>query len=181
MNRIAVTLARLGSRKDDPDRRLTRILMVIVFLLFGYQSSLNYEIRSIIPFINHRTAILWIYPAWDIGGSWMPGAAEWLLGLLILLGFWNRRLGIAGSVGACLLLASTLTILVPGPGAAFTAGTGNTAMPQARFLVEDVVLLLASLSLLRRDWLRLAQSRTASPKSAPQQHSPQNEIASEIL
>jgi uncharacterized membrane protein YkgB len=181
VNRIAVALAWLGFRSDDTDDRLIRILMVVAFLLFGYQSSLNCEIASIFPLVSHRTAILWMYPAWGIGSSWISGATEWLLGLLILLGFWNRRLGIAGSVGAALLLVSTLTFLVPGSGPAFASGTENSPMPHARFLVEDVALLLASLALLRSDWLRLMHSRAASPKSTPRQPSPQDEIAAQIL
>jgi uncharacterized membrane protein YkgB len=42
-----------------------------------------------------------MYPAFGIrGATYFLGVAEWTFGLLLFLGFWNKRLGILGALGA---------------------------------------------------------------------------------
>jgi uncharacterized membrane protein YkgB len=85
--------------------------------------------------------------------------AEWLFGLLLFLGFWNKKLGILGALGSCVSFLGTITIIpfFPNGWAAsaggFPAMTGNVA-----FLMKDVVLLAVSIYLLRQDVLRVASA-----------------------
>jgi uncharacterized membrane protein YkgB len=79
----------------------------------------------------------------------------------MFLGFWNKKLGILGDLGACFSFIATVTIIpfMPDGWAAsaggFPAMTGNVP-----FLMKDVVLLAVSVYLLKQDVAR------ASPPEA---------------
>jgi len=150
----------MGLLKDDLDYHLMRASMVLIFALFGYQKWFEYEAQVLIPYISHGPLIFWLYPAFGIrGATFFLGVAEWLFGLLLFLGFWNKKLGILGALGSCASFVGTITIIpfFPDGWAAsaggFPAMTGNVA-----FLMKDVVLLAVSVYLLRQDVLRVASA-----------------------
>ena len=156
MDALTHILARLGLLRDDLDYHAVRVSMVLTFLLFGYQKWFEYEAQTLIPFISNGPLISWMYPVFGIrGASSFLGVAEWLICALLLLGFWNKRLGILGALGSCASFVATVTIIpfMPNGWAAsaggFPAMTGNVP-----FLMKDVVLLAASFYLLRQDTLR---------------------------
>jgi uncharacterized membrane protein YkgB len=106
-----------------------------------------------------------MYPVFGIrGASWFLGVSEWLFGALLFLGFWNKKLGILGALGSCVTFLMTVTIIpfMPDGWAAsaggFPAMTGNIP-----FLMKDVVLVAASVYLLKQDVVRvsLCATRTA--------------------
>src|ERR1700678_3071449 len=100
MNFITNMLVRIGILKDDLDYRLIRASMVIVFLFFGYQKWFAYEAQVLIPYISNGPLISWLYPVFGIrGASWFLGVSEWLICLLLFLGFWNKTLGALGALG----------------------------------------------------------------------------------
>jgi uncharacterized membrane protein YkgB len=159
-------LARSGLLAKDLDYHLIRASMVAIFVLFGYQKWFEYEAQVLIPFISNGPLIFWLYPAFGVhGASWFLGVAEWLFGALLFLGFWNKRLGILGAIGSVITFVMTVTIIpfIPNgwdPVAGFPAMTGNVA-----FLMKDLVLLAASIYLLKQDVVRVsleANSSTAS-------------------
>jgi uncharacterized membrane protein YkgB len=96
-----------------------------------------------------------MYPVFGVrGASWFLGVAEWLFGALLFIGFWNKRSGIVGAIGSTVTFVMTITIIPFIPNgwdqvAGFPAMTINVA-----FLVKDVVLLAASIYLLKQDVLR---------------------------
>jgi uncharacterized membrane protein YkgB len=73
--------------------------MVIIYFLFGYQKSFNYEVQGLVPFFCAR-----IFDLLDAsrlrneGSTCLLGISEWLFGALLLAGFWNRKLGFLLSV-----------------------------------------------------------------------------------
>ena len=88
------------------------------------------------------------------------GVAEWTFGLLLLLGFWNKQLGILGALGACFTFIATSTIIPFMPdGWAPSAGGFPAMTEKVAFLMKDLVLLAASFYLLRQDVLRAASAR----------------------
>ena len=97
------------------------------------------------------------------GASWFLGVSEWLFGTLPFLGFWNKRLGILGALGSTVTFLMTVTIIpfMPNgwdPVAGFPAMAGNVP-----FLMKDIVLLAASIYLLKQDVVRLLEAeRTVS-------------------
>jgi uncharacterized membrane protein YkgB len=151
-------LRRSGLLAEDLDYQIIRASMVIIFLFFGYQKWWAYEAERLVPFISNGPLISWMYPAFGYrGASWFLGASEWTFGALLLAGFWDKRLGILGALGSTVTFIMTVTIIpfMPDgwdPVAGFPAMTGNVP-----FLMKDVVLLAASVYLLRQDVLRVSK------------------------
>jgi uncharacterized membrane protein YkgB len=146
-------LAKSSLLKGNIDFHLIRASMVIIFLLFGYQKWFEYEAQVLVPYISNGPLIWWLYPAFGIrGGSWFLGVVEWLICLLLFLGFWNRPAGILGALGSCVTFVGTVTIIPFMPNGwdevagGFPAMTGNVP-----FLMKDVALLAASFYLLKQD------------------------------
>jgi len=163
MNFVTRILIKLGILRDDIDYHVVRASMVIIFLFFGYQKWFNYEAQALIPYINHGPLIFWMYPVFGIrGATWFLGLAEWTFGLLLLLGFWNKQLGILGALGACFSFIATSTIIPFMPdGWAPSAGGFPAMTEKVAFLMKDLVLLAASFYLLRQDVLRATSAREA--------------------
>ena len=164
MNALVRLLLKLGLLTRDLDYHLIRASMVLIFLAFGYQKWFAYEAQVLIPYISNGPLIFWMYPVFGIrGASWFLGVSEWLFGTLPFLGFWNKRLGILGALGSTVTFLMTVTIIpfMPNgwdPVAGFPAMAGNVP-----FLMKDIVLLAASIYLLKQDVVRLHEAeRTVS-------------------
>jgi uncharacterized membrane protein YkgB len=153
MNAIAQLLDRLGLLRRDLDYHLLRGAMVIIFAWFGYDKWWTAEIRGLLPIITHGPLTFWTIPVLGIHGTAIfLGTWEWATGTLLLLGFWNKKLGMLGALGSTATFISTFTAMpfVPdgwdaGAGG-FPAMTANTA-----FLLKDLVLLTVSIYLLKQD------------------------------
>jgi uncharacterized membrane protein YphA (DoxX/SURF4 family) len=100
------------------------------------------------------------YASPQLRNFWFLGVAEWTFGLLLVLGFWNKQLGILGALGACFTFIATATIIPFMPdGWAPSAGGFPAMTERVAFLMKDLVLLAASFYLLRQDVLRAASAR----------------------
>ena len=148
---------RAGLLGADVDYKLVRASMVIVFFFFGYQKWFGYEAQILIPYISNGPLISWMYPVFGIrGASWFLGVAEWSFGALLLAGFWNRPLGAIGALGSTITYVMTVTIIPFMPdGWAVSAGGFPAMVGNVPFLMKDVVLLAASLYLLKQDLVRI--------------------------
>jgi uncharacterized membrane protein YkgB len=157
MNTFVRILAKSGLLKDDLDYHFVRASMVLIFVLFGYQKWFDYEAQTLIPFISNGPLIFWMYPVFGTrGASWFLGASEWLFAALLFWGFWNKKAGILGALGCIFAMIGTVTIIPFMPDgwdadAGFPAMKGNVA-----FLMKDVVLLAASVYLLKQDAVRVS-------------------------
>ena len=156
MNSLLHILTKSGLLTEDLDYHVVRASMVLIFLLFGYQKWFAYEAQTLIPYISNGPLIFWMYPVFGIrGASWFLGVSEWVFGALLFAGFWDKRAGILGALGACFSFIATVTIIpfMPDGWAAsaggFPAMTGNVP-----FLMKDVVLLAVSVYLLKQDAVR---------------------------
>jgi uncharacterized membrane protein YkgB len=157
MNSLVNLLSKSGLLKKDLDYHLIRASMVLIFAMFGYQKWFEYEAQTLIPYINHGPLIFWLHPVFGIrGASWFLGVAEWLFGSLLLAGFWNKKLGVLGALGAVASFVGTVTIIPFIPGGWEKSAGGFPAMvgPVA-FLMKDAVLLAVSVYLLKEDVVRL--------------------------
>src|SRR5262249_37093256 len=146
------------------DYRLVRASMVIMFFFFGYQKWFEYEAQVLIPYIGNGPLISWLYPVFGIrGASWFLGVAEWAFGALLFLGFWDKKLGMLGAAGSIITFVSTVTIIPFMPnGWAASAGGFPAMVGNVAFLMKDIVLLAASVYLLRQDALRVLESSERS-------------------
>jgi uncharacterized membrane protein YkgB len=156
MDWLIKQLAKIPLLKGDFDYHFLRASMVIVCAFFGYQKWFNYEAQALIPYITHGPLIFWMYPVFGVrGATWFLGASEWTFGLLLFLGFWNKRLGVLGALGLCFSMIATSTIIPFFPNGWEPSAGGFPAMTEhVAFLMKDLVLLAASLYLLKQDLVR---------------------------
>jgi uncharacterized membrane protein YkgB len=158
MNSLIKFLGKLGVLKKDLDYHLLRASMVIIFLFFGYQKWFPYEAQGLISYISHGPLIFWMYPVFGVrGATYFLGVAEWLFGALLFAGFWNKKLGVLGALGACGSFVATSTIIPFMPdGWAASAGGFPAMTEHVAFLMKDLVLFSASFYLLKQDVVRAA-------------------------
>jgi uncharacterized membrane protein YkgB len=168
MSSLANVVNKLGILRGDVDYHLIRASMVIIFFFFGYQKWFQYEVERLIPYISNGPLIFWLYPALGMrGATWFSGASEWTIGTLLFLGFWNKKLGILGALGSTVTFITTVTIIPFMPDGWDAAAGGFPAMTgNVPFLMKDVVLLAASIYLLKQDVQRELRS-TRAGESAP--------------
>jgi len=164
MRVLSRILIRLGILKNDLDYHLIRASMVIIFLFFGYSKWFSYEAQGLIPLISHGPLIFWLYPVFGIRGAGrFLGSSEWLFCVLLFSGFWNKKLGVLGAIGACFAFISTITIIPFLPDAWAKSAGGFPAMTDmVAFLMKDIGLLAMSVYLLRQDLIRALRSTTTS-------------------
>jgi len=167
MNLFIQLLTKLGLLTKDLDYHVVRATMVILYFFFGYQKWFPYEARTLIPFISNGPLISWMYPVFGLqGSSWFLGASEWLFGALILLGFWNKQLGILGAAGSSVTFIMTITIIPFMPDGWNVAAGGFPAMQgNVAFLMKDVVLFGVSFYLLKQDVERACRSTGSARKA----------------
>jgi uncharacterized membrane protein YkgB len=161
MNFLIDKLAGSGLLRRDLDYHLLRAAMVVIFAWFGYDKWFEAEIRGLLPLITHGPFTFWTIPILGIRGTAVfLGASEWTFGTLLLLGFWNKKLGVLGALGSTATFVSTLTILPFVPDAWDAGAGGFPAMAMnAAFLLKDLVLLVVSVYLLRQDVARVVAAR----------------------
>jgi uncharacterized membrane protein YkgB len=161
MNFIIDTLGRSGLLRRNLDYHLLRASMVIIFAWFGYDKWFESEIKGLVPLITHGPFIFWTIPLLGIGGtSVLLGVSEWTFGSLLLLGYWNKKLGVLGALGSCCTFTATFTILPFAPDAWDLGAGGFPAMGMvAAFLLKDLVLLTVSVYLLKQDVQRVIAAR----------------------
>ena len=158
MNSLIVYLSKTRLFKSEFDNGLVRASMVLIFFLFSYQKWFSFEVHQIAPLISHSPLVFWTIPAFGLrGAGFFLGTTETIFGTLILLGFWNRKLGILGAIGSIVTFLGTVTIIPFLPNAWATEAGGFPAMylPVA-FLVKDIVLLAVSVYLLKHDLTQAA-------------------------
>jgi len=169
MNYIVDLLGRSGLLKRDLDYHLLRASMVIIFAWFGYDKWFEAEIRGLLPLITHGPFISWTIPVLGVRGtSYLLGASEWTFGSLLLLGYWNKKLGMLGALGSSFTFIATVTILPFAPGAWEPAAGGFPAMTiVSAFLLKDLVLLVVSVYLLKQDVARVIEARGSADQQGP--------------
>jgi uncharacterized membrane protein YkgB len=163
MDQLIAKLSKLNIVKSDFDYHLVRATMVALFFIFGCQKWFAYEANALVPFISHGPLIFWLYPAFGVrGAAFFLGSAELLIGFVMLLGFWNRKLAVLGALASCATYVATVTIIPFFPDAwAAPAGGFPAATLPFLFLVKDIVLLAASVYLLRQAILRASSASRA--------------------
>ncbi|NID17231.1 DUF417 family protein [Luteibacter yeojuensis] len=158
IDKAIVALSNTALFRGEIGHHLVRAAMVFTFAIFSYQKWFSFEAHQIRGFIEHSPVVFWLIPAFGVdGAAHFLGATEMLFGSLILLGFWNRKLGILGAAGSVVTFIGTVTIMpfLPGAWASEAGGFPAMYLPVA-FLVKDVLFLAVSLYLLQHDVKRAA-------------------------
>jgi uncharacterized membrane protein YkgB len=80
----------------------------------------------------------------------------------VLVGFWNKKVGMLGALGSASTFIATFTVLPFVPDAWDAAAGGFPAMTMnSAFLLKDLVLLAVSLFLLKQDASRVSKAHSA--------------------
>jgi uncharacterized membrane protein YkgB len=86
-----------------------------------------------------------------------------VFGALLFAGFWNKKLGVLGALGACGSFIATSTIIPFMPdGWAASAGGFPAMTEHVAFLMKDLVLFAASFYLLKEDVVRASEASALS-------------------
>jgi uncharacterized membrane protein YkgB len=152
MSALIKILAKLGLFTKDLDYGLLRGSMIFIFYIFGFAKWHAYDVPLLTPLLTHGPLIFWLIPTFGAQGAvWFLGASEWTIGTLLLLGFWNKKLGLLGAIGSAGTFLCTVTILPVLPDA-WESSVGFPALNMnSGFLVKDVVLLAVSVYLIKQD------------------------------
>ncbi|MFJ4375617.1 YkgB family protein [Pseudomonas japonica] len=136
---------------SQADIALLRWALVLIFALFGYAKWFDYEAQALIPLLDNSPLLFWMHGLFGIqGASYALGVAEWSIGLGLALGAWWPRIGAAAAAASALTYLVTLTLVFSTPGAWEASAGGFPAMGGATsFLIKDLVLLAASVTLLK--------------------------------
>ena len=164
MNSIIKILIKLGILNQSLDYHLIRASTVTAYWFFGYLALFSYDPQASISYIGNGPLRFAMVPVFGVrGASCSLGAAEWLVGALLLAGFWNKKLGVLGAIASTLLYLASITIL-PFIQGAWTAWAGRLP-PMATniaFVMVDLGLMAVSIYLLRQDVMRVSLAATVS-------------------
>jgi uncharacterized membrane protein YkgB len=157
------TLAKTGHQESIHDHTaFLRWSLVIVFLWFGAMKFTNYEAQGIAPFIANSPIMSWLHSAFGVrGASGVIGVIELSSAVALAAGAFNRTASVLGPLMSCATYAITMTFFITTPGVVEPSAGGFPAIsaPIGQFLLKDLVLLAASVVLLRtalQGWKRPA-------------------------
>ncbi len=125
--------------------------LVIVYTWIGLMKFTSYEAHGIAPFVAHSPFMSWMHGAFGIqGASNLIGVSELVTAALLVLGAFVPWASFVGAALSTATFLTTLTFMVSTPGVAEATAGGFPAISAApgQFLLKDVVLLGASLTLL---------------------------------
>src|SRR3954451_25187582 len=144
---------------------LLRWALVIVFLWFGAMKFTAYEANGIAPFIVNSPIMSWLHTLLGVqGASNVIGVLELSTAVALILGAFRPIFSALGAAMSTATYLITLTFFLSTPGVAEATAGGFPAISAApgQFLLKDVVLLAASLSLLfgsvQGPWLNVQKS-----------------------
>lgn len=159
VNRLIVSVAGSAPFQSNLDHGLIRASVVFIFFAFSIQKWNAFTAEMLVPLISHSPVVFWIIPAFGVrGAGYFLGTTETLFGALILLGYWSPRLGILGALGSIVTFIGTTSIIPFLPDAWTKEAGGFPIMTlPIGFLTKDVLFLVVSFYLLKRDLTRAAR------------------------
>ena len=130
---------------------LLRWALVVIFVWFGGMKFTAYEAAGIAPFIEHSPIMSWLHARFGVqGASYVIGVIELSTAGALILGAFLPIFSALGAAMSAATYTITLTFFLSTPGVAEPTAGGFPAISAepGQFLLKDLVLLAASLSLL---------------------------------
>jgi uncharacterized membrane protein YkgB len=130
---------------------LLRWALVIIFLWFGAMKFTAYEANGIAPFIVNSPIMSWLHTLLGVqGASNVIGVLELSTAVALILAAFRPIFSALGAAMSTATYLITLTFFLSTPGVAEATAGGFPAISAipGQFLLKDLVLLAASLSLL---------------------------------
>jgi len=134
------------------DLSFLRWSLVVVFFWFGGMKFTAYEAFGIAPFIENSPIMSWLHVLFGIqGASYFLGVAELTTGVLLVIGSFNALFSVLGAFMSSMTFLVTITFFITTPGVFESSLGGFPAISAGigQFLLKDLVLLGASLCLLK--------------------------------
>lgn len=155
--------ASVGHRLSTIGEHAVRYSIVVVLAWIGAMKFTGYEAGAIEGLVATSPLLAWLYSVGDVQGvSNLIGSIEIATALALAFGPFHRRVAILGALGAIATFAITITFLISAPGwEASLGGFPALSVVPGQFLLKDIVLLAASVSLLGKALDRHSASRTA--------------------
>ena len=149
LNNLKIAEKTTGSRDT---LILLRGALIIVFLWFGCMKFTHYEATGNAGLIANSPFMSWMNPAFGIqGASDVIGVIELSTATMLFLGAFVPAASALGALMSSITFVITLTFFVSTPGV-FEPTAGGfpaiSALP-GQFLLKDIVLLAASVTLFR--------------------------------
>ena len=144
--------APLGERIAAIGDQALRISVVVVLAWIGAMKFTAYEAGAIEGLVASSPFTSWLYSVFSLqGASNFIGTVEVATAIALLLAPFNRQVAIAGAVAAIATFTVTLSFLFTAPGwEGSLGGFPALSVVPGQFLLKDIVLLAASVSLLGR-------------------------------
>jgi uncharacterized membrane protein YkgB len=159
VNRLILSCSRSIPFRSDLDCHLIRGAMVFIFFAFSIQKWNQYTAEMLAPLVSHSPVVFWLIPAFGVrGAGYFLGTSETIFGFLIFLGYWSPRLGVLGALGSIVTFIGTTSIIpfLPDAWAKEAGGFPIMTLPIG-FLTKDVLFLVVSFYLFKRDLTRAAR------------------------
>lgn len=140
----------LSQRVSAIGEHAVRYSVVLVLAWIGAMKFTGYEAGAIEGLVASSPLLGWLYNVLDLQGvSNLVGAIEIATAAALALGPFHRNIAIVGALAAIATFSITLTFLFSAPGwEASLGGFPALSVVPGQFLLKDVVLLAASVSLL---------------------------------
>jgi uncharacterized membrane protein YkgB len=125
--------------------------LILCLLFIGLAKFTPEEAQGIQPLIAHSPLMAWMYSVWNLQGvSNVIGTIELTLAGLLVLGIWSARASLLAGVGCAITFVLTVSFIFSTPGALVFAHGLPALGGTGQFLIKDVVLLGASVSIVGR-------------------------------
>ena len=149
-NTLNTPQATIADRVASLGDAALRYSVALVLLWIGAMKFTAYEAGAIEGLVASSFLLAWLYDVLSLQGvSNLIGSIEIATAVAILAGPYFRPVAIAGAVSAIATFTITLTFLFSAPGwEASLGGFPALSVVPGQFLLKDVVLLAASISLL---------------------------------
>jgi reactive chlorine resistance protein C len=129
---------------------LLRWTLVVIFLWFGCEKFTSYAANGIAPLIQHSPLVSWLGVFGINGQSRLVGTIELLTAAGLILGAFNPIASAISSAMSCAAFLITMSFFFSTPGVAEASAGGFPVISTlpGQFLLKDLVLFAASLTLL---------------------------------
>lgn len=122
--------------------------LILCLLFIGLAKFTPEEAQAIQPLIAHSPLMAWMYSVWSLQGvSNVIGTIELILAVMLVAGFWSARASLLAGAGCAITFVLTVSFMLSTPGAIVFAHGFPALGGTGQFLIKDVVLLGASLSI----------------------------------
>lgn len=145
-----VSYRAIGARLSIFGDQALRFSVVIVLVWIGAMKFTAYEAAAIEGLVSSSPLVSWLYGLFSVqSAANLIGTVEILTAAALVVGAFNRSIAVLGALAAMVTFAVTLSFLFTAPGwEASLGGFPALSVVPGQFLLKDIVLLAAAVSLL---------------------------------